>query len=45
MVLQKVAFLFDKNNDWIYKYFDKHLFDFKGYSIKSFFDESFIFSV
>ena len=35
----KVAFLFDKNNDWIYNFFKKYNFNLKNFSINQFFNK------
>ena len=35
----KVAILFDKNNDWIFKFFQKPIFNFENISVTYFFNE------
>ena len=35
----KVAILFDKNNDWIFKFFQKRIFNFENISVTYFFNE------
>ena len=40
----KVALLFDKSNNWIYKYFENYVFDLQNFEIFKFFDADKIYN-